>query len=111
MAWNPLNAAVNNFGVLGGSRVDLASGSLAATGNPLDLAVAGTGFFAVQSAEGVVYTRDGGFPCDSHGTIGDSSRRRCARRARSDRSAGRRGRGQRRWNSFQSTAPWSPNFE
>jgi flagellar basal-body rod protein FlgF len=69
VAWNPLNAAVNNFGVLGGSRVDLASGSLAATGNPLDLAVAGTGFFAVQSAEGVVYTRDGGFHATPTGQL------------------------------------------
>lgn len=58
---NPLNAAVNEFGVLGGSRVDLTSGSLAATGNPLDLAVAGSGFFVVQSAVGLAYTRNGGF--------------------------------------------------
>jgi flagellar basal-body rod protein FlgF len=69
VAWNPLNAAVNDFGVLGGSRVDLASGSLAATGNPLDLAVAGTGFFAVQSAEGVVYTRDGSFHATPSGQL------------------------------------------
>jgi len=61
VAWNPVNAAVNNFGVLGGSRVDRSSGSLAATGNPLDLAVAGSGFFVVQSAQGIVYTRNGGF--------------------------------------------------
>jgi len=66
---NPLNAAVNDFGVLGGSRVDLASGSLAATGNPLDLAVAGTGFFAVQSAEGIVYTRNGGFHATPTGQL------------------------------------------
>jgi len=58
---NSLNIAVNNFGVLGGSRLDLTSGSLAPTGNPLDVAVAGSGFFAVQSAQGILYTRDGGF--------------------------------------------------
>lgn len=58
---NPLNTALNDFGVLGGSRVDLESGSLTATGNPTDLAVAGTGFFAVQSATGTLYTRNGGF--------------------------------------------------
>lgn len=58
---NPLNAAVNNFGVLSGSRLDLSSGSLAPTGNPLDVAVAGSGFLAVQSAQGVLYTRDGSF--------------------------------------------------
>lgn len=61
VAGNPLNAAVNDFGVLGGSRIDLTSGNLVATGNPLDLAVAGTGFFVVKSAEGNVYTRNGGF--------------------------------------------------
>ena len=61
VAWNPVNAAVNDFGVLGGSRVDLSSGSLTATGNALDLAVAGKGFFVVQSARGVLYTRNGGF--------------------------------------------------
>jgi flagellar basal-body rod protein FlgF len=58
---NSLNAAVNNFGVLSGSRVDLTPGSLAPTGNPLDVGVAGSGFFAVQSAQGVLYTRDGSF--------------------------------------------------
>lgn len=59
--WNPLNAAVNDFGVLGGSRLDLTPGSLAATGNPLDMGVAGPGFMVVRSAEGTVYTRNGGF--------------------------------------------------
>jgi flagellar basal-body rod protein FlgF/flagellar basal-body rod protein FlgG len=49
------------FGILGGSRADLSSGNLVATGNPLDLAVAGTGFFVVQSAGGTLYTRNGGF--------------------------------------------------
>jgi len=61
IVWTPINAALNNFGVLSGSRVDPASGSLTATGNPLDLAVAGKGFFVVQSAAGPLYTRDGGF--------------------------------------------------
>jgi len=61
VAWNPLNAAVNDFGVLGGSRTDLTSGSLSATGNPLDLGIAGTGFFVVQSAQNEAYTRNGGF--------------------------------------------------
>jgi flagellar basal-body rod protein FlgF len=58
---NALNAAVNDFGVLGGSRVDLAPGSLTPTGNPLDVGVAGSGFLVVQSAQGNLYTRDGSF--------------------------------------------------
>jgi flagellar basal-body rod protein FlgF len=66
---NPLNAAVNDFGVLGGSRIDLSSGSLTATGNPLDLAVAGSGFFVVQSANGQLYTRKGGFHVTPTGAL------------------------------------------
>jgi len=61
VAANPLNAAFNDFGVLGGGRTDLASGGLSETGNPLDLGIAGEGFFLVQSAQGTVYTRNGGF--------------------------------------------------
>jgi flagellar basal-body rod protein FlgF/flagellar basal-body rod protein FlgG len=58
---NPLNAAVNDFGVLSGSHLDLTAGSLSATGNPLDVGIAGTGFFAVQTAQGILYTRNGSF--------------------------------------------------
>ena len=58
---NYLNTVVNNFGVLSGSRLDLNSGSLAPTGNALDAAIAGSGFFTVQSGQDVLYTRDGGF--------------------------------------------------
>jgi flagellar basal-body rod protein FlgF len=61
MSSNPLNIAVNNYGVLSGSRLDLTSGSLAPTGNPLDVGVAGSGFITVQSPQGVLYTRDGSF--------------------------------------------------
>jgi flagellar basal-body rod protein FlgF len=66
---NLLNAAINNFGVLSGSRLDLTAGSMAATGNPLDVAVAGSGFFVVQSPQGVLYTRDGGFHVTSTGQL------------------------------------------
>ena len=54
-----LDATLNNFGVLGGSRLDLGQGALTPTGNPLDLAVEGDGFFAIQTKQGVRYTRDG----------------------------------------------------
>ena len=66
---NYLNTVVNNFGVLSGSRLDLTSGSLAPTGNALDVAVAGSGFFAVQSAQGALYTRDGSFHLSSAGRL------------------------------------------
>jgi flagellar basal-body rod protein FlgF len=69
VARNPLNAAVNNFGVLGGSRIDLTAVSLTATGNPLDIGIAGSGFFSVQSPQGVAYTRNGGFHLTQAGQL------------------------------------------
>lgn len=56
-----LDSTVNNFGVLGGSQLDMAQGALTTTGNPLDVAIEGQGFFAVQTKNGVRYTRDGSF--------------------------------------------------
>jgi flagellar basal-body rod protein FlgF/flagellar basal-body rod protein FlgG len=56
-----LGSTVNNYGVLGGDHLDLGQGVLTATGNALDLAIEGQGFFAVQSPGGVRYTRDGSF--------------------------------------------------
>ena len=56
-----LGETLNNFGLLGGDRLSMAQGPLEQTGNPLDLAIEGQGFFAIQTADGVRYTRDGGF--------------------------------------------------
>lgn len=56
-----LGRTVNNFGLLGGDRLNMSQGSLAETGNPLDLAIEGEGFFQVQTPNGLRYTRDGGF--------------------------------------------------
>jgi len=56
-----LGQTVNNYGLLGGDQINLAQGSLNQTGNPLDLAIEGEGFFMVQTPNGVRYTRDGGF--------------------------------------------------
>ena len=40
------------------------------TSNPLDLAIAGTGFFTVQRPDGsTAYTRDGGFHADVGGSL------------------------------------------
>ncbi|HWF02789.1 MAG TPA: flagellar hook basal-body protein [Candidatus Angelobacter sp.] len=66
---NPLNKAVNNFGVLGGAHVDLAPGNLERTSNELDLAVEGTGFFQVQTKNGTRYTRDGNFILSSNRVV------------------------------------------
>ncbi|HEX7158423.1 MAG TPA: flagellar basal-body rod protein FlgF [Edaphobacter sp.] len=61
--------AVDNFGVLGGNHLDLGQGQLQTTGNPLDLAIQGAGFFAIQTAHGVQYTRDGAFQRSSTGIL------------------------------------------
>jgi len=47
--------------MLDGARLDMAQGNLEHTGNPLDLAVEGPGFFAVQTKAGTLYTRNGTF--------------------------------------------------
>ena len=48
---------------------DSAPGVLRATGNPLDLALSGDGYFAVDTARGVRYTRAGDFRLDEGGVI------------------------------------------
>jgi flagellar basal-body rod protein FlgF len=61
--------SVNGFGVLGGNRLDLGQGEIKATGNPLDLALEGQGFFAIQTSRGVRYTRDGAFSRSPTGVL------------------------------------------
>jgi flagellar basal-body rod protein FlgF len=56
-----LGETVNNYGLLGGDRLSMAQGALQQTGNPLDLAIEGEGFFQVQTPNGLRYTRDGSF--------------------------------------------------
>jgi flagellar basal-body rod protein FlgF len=61
--------SVNGFGVLGGNRLNLGQGELRATGNPLDLALEGQGFFAIKTSNGIRYTRDGSFFRSSTGVL------------------------------------------
>jgi flagellar basal-body rod protein FlgF/flagellar basal-body rod protein FlgG len=56
-----LGRTVNNYGLLGGDRLSMAQGALQSTGNPLDLAIEGDGFFQIQTSNGPRYTRDGSF--------------------------------------------------
>lgn len=56
-----LNQDTNDYGLLSGSQLDTSQGSLVNTGNQLDFAIQGPGYFAVQTASGVVYTRGGNF--------------------------------------------------
>ncbi len=64
-----LGHTVNNYGLLGGDALNMAQGALQRTGNPLDLAIEGQGFFAVQTKNGVRYTRDGSFHRSQDGLL------------------------------------------
>ncbi|MBI5473229.1 MAG: flagellar basal-body rod protein FlgF [Ignavibacteriae bacterium] len=48
---------------------DFAEGSLEQTGNPLDLALQGAGYFVVQTPEGERYTRNGNFTLALDGSL------------------------------------------
>jgi flagellar basal-body rod protein FlgF len=59
-----------------GSRIerqvtDLSAGPIKETGDDLDFAVEGDGFFAVQTAQGVRYTRNGQFTAAANGRLTD----------------------------------------
>jgi len=56
-----VGGTVNGYGVLGGTMADFSQGPLVTTSNPLDLALEGSGFFRIQAAGGIRYTRDGAF--------------------------------------------------
>jgi flagellar basal-body rod protein FlgF len=64
-----LNQAVNDFGISGGSQMDLTQGNLEPTGNDLDFAVQGPGFFQVKTANGTVFTRNGNFQVSAQGQL------------------------------------------
>jgi flagellar basal-body rod protein FlgF len=56
-----LNQDANDYGVLSSTQLDTSQGALVPTGNALDFAMEGPGYFAVQTAAGTVYTRGGNF--------------------------------------------------
>jgi flagellar basal-body rod protein FlgF len=64
-----LNRAVNDYGVLGGTSLDLGQGAMQKTGNDLDLGIQGSGFFVIKTANGQMYTRNGGFQVSSTGQL------------------------------------------
>ncbi len=63
-------ASTTSFGA-GSPRVlpQFSQGTIQSTGNPLDLAVSGEGFFRVKEGESTTYTRDGQFVLDAEGFI------------------------------------------
>lgn len=51
---------------------DMTPSALHQTGQPLDFAISGTGFFAVRTASGIQYTRDGQFQANAQGLLTDA---------------------------------------
>ena len=59
----------NETGFDVGTRIDLSTGDVALTGNELDVAINGPGFFTIQTPNGIRYTRNGSFNLDSGGQL------------------------------------------
>jgi flagellar basal-body rod protein FlgF/flagellar basal-body rod protein FlgG len=68
-----LNQDANDYGVLSGVQLDSTQGALVRTGNDLDVAIEGPGYFAVQTAGGPVYTRGGNFRVSPQGQLTTSA--------------------------------------
>jgi len=52
---------------------DFSQGSLQTTGNALDVALSGEGFFKIETPEGIRYTRNGNFSLDINGVLVDQN--------------------------------------
>jgi len=70
---NASNSAVNEFGVLAEGRLDTHQGPVDRTGNDLDLALQGSGYFVLQTPQGSrLYTRNGAFHINNQGQLAAS---------------------------------------
>ncbi len=69
----PSIGSVDQGVALGKTYTDLTPGSMQETGEPLDFAIQGAGFFAVQTPQGTRYTRDGQFTASATGVLTDTS--------------------------------------
>jgi len=66
---SPLQNAINSYGIMGDTTLDQSQGALNKTGNELDVAIQGPGYFVVQTANGPVYTRNGSFQVSGKGQL------------------------------------------
>lgn len=64
-----LNQVTNAFSQLAGSDTNQTQGTITHTGNQLDLAIEGQGYFKIKTANGFAYTRDGHFQVDGNGRL------------------------------------------
>ena len=63
-------ASIGSGTGLSGTEIDLTQGNMMQTGQPLDAAISGNGFFRVADAQGsTFYTRAGNFTQDADGTL------------------------------------------
>jgi flagellar basal-body rod protein FlgF/flagellar basal-body rod protein FlgG len=62
-----------NYSRIKGNFTEFSSGPMVETGNPLDMAIHGDGFFKVQGPNGVLYTRRGDFVLDQNGNLQTSN--------------------------------------
>jgi flagellar basal-body rod protein FlgG len=74
--WNNLSSdstkdlSINNISSLPtGTFINFEQGQLKETGNALDIALDGEGFFSVQTSQGLQYTRKGNFVLNTDGTL------------------------------------------
>ncbi len=58
---------------IGRTVTDTTPSTLRATGQPLDFGIAGQGYFAVRTPQGVRYTRDGQFASNARGDLVDAT--------------------------------------
>jgi flagellar basal-body rod protein FlgF len=65
----PANDRPGGWVAIGDQRTQLEQGAVGGTGNPLDLAIEGDGFFVIQTSRGERYTRNGGFSLKADGTL------------------------------------------
>jgi flagellar basal-body rod protein FlgF len=65
--------SVNEGVALGKAFTNTTPGSMQETGEPLDFAIEGSGFFAVKTQQGVRYTRDGQFTASAKGVLTDAN--------------------------------------
>ena len=61
--------AVDEGVALGKTYTNMTPGTSQETGEPLDFAIEGSGFFAIKTPQGVRYTRDGQFERAQDGTL------------------------------------------
>jgi len=70
---NPISSSIYNMNRTlltgSGTKTDFSPGHLRETGNPLNLALVGDGFFSIRTPDGLMYTRDGSFTLNSEGEL------------------------------------------